>query len=136
MDYGKLKAELDSDPGKLGYAGKKDAEIAGLLNAVNQPVARTSITAAELWENTALAEYSALTAAGRQAYDVLISLGSIDVAVGTNSREALAALFPQGSVTREKLLALVNKSLFKSRAEILGLGAVAAGHIPKARAWR
>ncbi len=33
MDYAVLKAEIAGDPKGLGYAGKTDAQIAGLLNA-------------------------------------------------------------------------------------------------------
>lgn len=134
MDYHSLGHEVVEDPAGLGYTGKTDSQVAAILMAVNQQVACTKISAAELWENTNLAEYAGLTAARLQAYNVLISLGTIDVSGGTNSREALKDLFPAGGPTRTKLVALISKPLLKSRAEILGLGLVWPGHVGKARA--
>ena len=133
MNYATLYTEITNDPTGLGYAGKSNAEIAALLNAETQEIARTSITAAQLWENTVLSEYAALGAAQRDAYWGLCSLDSIDVAAGTNSRSALAQLFPQGSTTRAALMALLQTPVMRSRAAVLGLGRVKPGHVAKAR---
>ena len=103
MDYKILKAELANDPAGLGYAGKGIQQCTDLLNALTQAVARASITGAELWENTTLAEYAALTQAQRDAYQVLVSLGTIDVSAGSNSRATLGVLFGAGTATRAAL---------------------------------
>ena len=133
MDYLKLYREISLDPTSKGYAAMTDAKVASAINANTEQIARTSITSVELWENTALAEYKLLGVAERQTYDVLVSLNSIDVSPGTNSRAALSALFPVGSVTRDNLIALVTTPILTSRAAILGLGMVYAGHVYKAR---
>lgn len=133
MDYVTLYNEITDDPAGLGYAGKTDAQIAALLNAETQEIARTTITAAELWENTDLTEYKALSAAERDAFWGLCGLDSIDVAAGTNSRAALSQLFPAGSTTRENLVALLQTPVMMSRAAVLGLGRVKPGHVAKAR---
>ena len=133
MNYATLYTEITNDPAGLGYAGKTDAEIAALLNAETQETARTTITAAQLWENTLLSEYAVLSAAGRDAFWGLCNLDGIDVAAGTNSRAALMQLFPQGSTTRAALVALLQTPLMRSRAAVLGLGRVKPGHVAKAR---
>ena len=133
MDYLKLYREISLDPTSKGYAAMTDAKVALAISANTEQIARTSLTSAELWEKTALAEYRVLGVAERQAYDVLVSLNTIDVSSGTNSRAALSALFPVGSVTRGNLIALVTTPILTSRAAILGLGTVYAGHVYKAR---
>ena len=131
MNYATLYAEITNDP--AAYAGKADTEIAALLNAETQQIARTTIAAAELWENTDLTEYKALSAAERDAFWGLCSLDSIDVAAGTNSRAALSQLFPAGSATRANLIALLQTPVMMSRAAVLGLGRVRVGHVEWAR---
>ena len=130
MDYHALKVELALP----AYAGATDTEAAALLMAVNQEVARTSISAVELWERTTLAEYAALTQAQRDAYGVLIAMGTIDVSAGTNSRASLSAMFGAGTATRAALVALLALPILKSRADVLGLGEVTAGDVQRARA--
>lgn len=131
--YEALWAELRDDPLARGYASMSDEEAADDLNTAYRTEPRMEITKAQLWENTDLAEYAALTAAGRQAYDVLVNLDDIDVSEGTNSRDALAALFPAGSTTRVNLVALVTDPLPITRAEELGLVRVKPGHVRDAR---
>lgn len=129
MDFDVLRAELQ----KEAYQGKTDQEAADVLNGLTVEVLRTSITSAELWENTALTEYAALAQAQRDAYGVLIAMGTINVAAGTNSRATLAALFPQTSVTRTRLVALLAKRTMTSIAANLGLPFVGAHHVAVAR---
>ena len=104
------------------------------LNAEITSIPRTSITIAELWENTALAEYRTLGVAERQAYSVLMSLGTIDVSEGTNSRTALATLFPTGSTTRDNLVALAQLPVEIGLLASVGLPNVSAREIDTARA--
>ena len=135
MNYAALWNEISFDPAGKGYATMTDAEIASAINAYTEELDRTSITSAELWENTALAEYKSLSVAEGQAYGVLISLATIDISPGSNSRVALLALFPTGSTTRDNLVALAQTPVITSRAAILGLGRVKPGYVAKARAW-
>jgi hypothetical protein len=129
MDIRALKAELTTDPLGLGYAAAKTpTAMCALLNA-KRAVARASITGADLWECTALAEYAALAQPARDAYQVLVSLGTIDIAAGSNSRAVLLALFGAATTTRANLVAFAGKSLQASRAETLGLGVVAEGNV-------
>ena len=132
MDYKVLAAELALP----AYAKMTNAKAAAALNAASVNVARSSITGTELWECTVLAEYAALAQAARDAYQVLVSLGSIDVSEGSNSRMALAVLFGAGTQTRANLLALAGKSNTTSRAQQLGLGNVQEGDVLMARGGR
>lgn len=128
MDIRALATELATDPLRIGYAGKDTKQACALLNAPRDR-ARTSITGVELWENTVLAEYAALTQPGRDAYQVLVSLSTIGVSAGSNSRAVLLALFGAATATRANLIAFVGKALKESRAEALGLGIVAEGNV-------
>lgn len=135
MNYAVLWNEISFDPAGKGYAGMPDAEIASTINAYTEAMDRVSITSAELWESTALAEYKSLVTAGRQAYGVLVSLATIDISPGSNGRVTLLALFPTGSTTRDNLIALAQTPVITSRAAILGLGVVKPGYVAKAKAW-
>lgn len=134
MNYAVLWNEISYDPVGKGYATMTDAEIASAINAYTEELDRTSITSAELWENTGLAEYKVLSTAERQAYGVLIGLITIDISPGSNARVALVALFPAGSATRDNLIALAQTPVMTSRAAILGLAVVKPGHVAKAKA--
>lgn len=137
MDYSALWDELTNDPAAVGYVAPNnpanDVENAGLINDETQTVERMSITAAELWENTDLTEYRVLGIEARDAYNVLVGLETIDVAEGSNSRTALANLFPAGTTTRANLVALVQETRTVSRASQLGFGRVYVHDIETAR---
>lgn len=137
MDYELLWQELITDPATIGYvdplSASNDTTNAGLINDTTQSIPIDFITAQQLWENTDLTEYQALAAAGRQAYDVLISLENIDVRAGTNSRATLAALFPANSATRANLIALSQQTQTVSRASVIGVGRVYTQDIETAR---
>ena len=129
MDYG-LLYNIDQQ-----YTAALAPALASIqLNAETVSVPRTAITIAELWENTDLAEYKVLGVAERQAYSVLMSLGTIDVAEGTNSRTALATLFPVGSATRDNLVALAQLPVEIGLLASVGLPNVSAREIETARA--
>ena len=137
MNYMALWVEFSINP--LGVSYKKpDGQwrpasiIADYLHSEAQEVARTSLTPYELWENTDLTEYKALSVAERDAYWGIMGLDSIDVTAGTNSRAALSTLFPGGSVTRDNLIALLTTPLLVTRVSQLGLGEVVAAHVEKA----
>ena len=108
--------------------------IAAAMNKADQNVPRESITGDELLEQTDLGELVAFDDKRTAAYWGLAGKDSISVVSGSNTRAILAALFPAGSTTRDNLVALITTPLLKSRAEILGLGRVKAGHVQKARA--
>lgn len=129
MDFDVLKAEL----AKPAYTGKTNQEAADILNALTIVAPRTTITGAELWEATNLAEYKALSDGERHAYSVLVSIDTIQVGAGTNSRATLAALFPAGSTTRANLMALLAQTNTTSASARLGLPFVGAHHVAVAR---
>jgi len=128
MDY-ELLYNLDQQ-----YTASLDPAQASIqLNATIVPVPRTSIIGAELWEHTDLAEYKVLGVPERQAYSVLMSLGTIDVSEGTNSRTALATLFPAGSITRDNLMTLAQLPVEVELLASVGLPQVSAREIETAR---
>ncbi len=129
MDYTVLRAEIVKEI----YQSMSEQEAADYLNAPSVEVQRSMISAEELWENTALTEYKALTQGERDAYQALLTLGTIRVADGSNSRATLAALFPVGSATRAALVALLAAKTMISIAASLGLPFIGAHHVAAAR---
>lgn len=129
---GLLQTELTTDPLGRGYAGMSDQAAADSLNAANRPSTRTTIPAHEVLEATVPDEYAALTAAEKTRYGLFVGAGDINVQ-GANTRAAFAAMFGVGTQTRANLLALTAGPA-QSRAAELGLGAVTAGQVGRARA--
>lgn len=125
-----LKAEIDSDPLTRGYAGMTDAEVADSLNTADRGSFRTGIPAAEIFSALDLTEYGALSGSEREAFALIVALGSID-ATDANTRTLLGTIFPDPSTTRTNLLALAQETV--SRGVELGLGAVKIGHVEEAR---
>jgi len=125
-----LRTELLTDPLGRGYASKTDQQCADDLNTVYRTRNRASIQTWEVLEATVAAEYTALSAAEKQRYQILISAGTLNP-VGNNIRAAFSAMFAAGTTTRTNLLALASEPC--SRAEELGLGAMTAGEVFRAR---
>lgn len=130
MEYRVLADELTSDPAALGYAGKTSAQVAALLNAVNQSVARTLIPSWEIIGATVPVEWTALTAIEKQRYQMITGAGQVD-ASNTNVQATFLAMFTAGTATRAALIALLNR--LDSRANILGLGTVTVADVDKAK---
>ena len=148
MDYARLRTELTTDPVTLGYGTMTDAQASDALNSLTtgRIYRRPDISPAEIWENMELSDYPALAgspnaaALSNERRDLawlsgLANLPSIrllnDDGTDTQIRLKLAAMFPAGSGTRTRLLALSQRTV--SRAEELGLGPVSENDVKTAR---
>lgn len=122
IDTVALRSELESDPLGLGYSGKSDAEVVGLLNGVGsvgesgRRVVRKVVETWEIWGATVKAEFDALSAGEKQFYLAMISCGKIDPSDAT-VRGNIGALFGAGTATRANLMNL--QYVGASRAEVL-----------------
>ncbi len=58
-------------------------------------------------EATITSEYSALSTANKTAYGMIISLGTVDLAVGTATKDKLWDMFGAETTTRANLEALI-----------------------------
>lgn len=136
MDYAALKAELDTDPGGLGYgphlASGNDIALVDLLNAINPAISvpRDLIPSYEIFEAIVPTEWSALSAQEKQRIQVILSMGQVDVR-GTNTKNAFIEAFAGGTQTRANLIALATRP--GSRAEELFGQSVSLDDIVKAR---
>lgn len=126
--------ELFNDPLGRNYAGMTAEQAAASLNAQNGGLGRTrfrsSIPSSEIFAALDLTEYKALTAQERDALQLVVTLGSVN-ARDANTRGILSTLFPAGSATRARLVAVASETV--SRAEELGLASVMPGHVEEAR---
>lgn len=122
MDIAALKIELTTDPLGLGYAGMNSTVAAAKLNevpaaaSVGRQVEREIVPAWEVFEATAPAEWTALSATEKQRYQTILAMGSVNVK-RTNTRNALATMFGAGTATRADLIKLQNMPA--SRATVL-----------------
>jgi hypothetical protein len=126
--YADLKAEIDSDPLGLSYAGKTDAQVANLLNGEDRAVQtpRSVVAASLVFEAIVPGEWASLTAQEKQRVQTILGMGEVDLS-GPNTRASLAAAFGAGTTTRANLLALQTLSTPRSRAvEIFGYPVTAA----------
>ena len=122
--------ELTGDPLGRGYAGMTDEQVVASLNTVDRDRFRSNIPNREVFGAIDLTEYKALTAAERQALDLVMAMDAVD-ATDANTRVLLGTIFPQGSTTRANLIALAEETV--SRAAELGLGRVLPGRVAMAR---
>ena len=130
MDYAALKNEILNDPAGLGYAGKTDGQIADLLNAPGWGfINRDVIPTYEIFDAIEPSEYGALTAEKKTLLHAILAMGTVDIR-GSNLKKALSSMFPDGTVTRDNLLALQKRPA--SRAEVLGFGHVTHSDVAKA----
>lgn len=126
MDYAALKLELEQDPVGVGYAAHlATGSLSPVVELLNAPragvtVYRGVIPSYEIINATAPTEWAALSTAERQRYQTLTGAGQVDVG-NANVRDAFAAMFGAGTVTRAALVALASRP--GSRAEeVLGAG--------------
>lgn len=130
MDLVALKTEITSDPASMGYAaanGDHDA-IAKLLNKPRRTIDAETINGGVLVSCLDKTEYTALAATDKAYLNLFVTAG--DVPVTANVRQALRALFPAGSETRNRINAATRRA--GSRAEELGLGRVTESDIADA----
>jgi hypothetical protein len=148
MNYAALRAELLTDPLTLGYAGLSDVQASARLNATDtgRTRRRADVASSEIAQAILVADYTALggnpTAAAlstERRYLAWLALIAAAPTVrllnddGSNTPviDNLMAMFPAGSGTRTRLQALATDTI--SRADELGLGAVAPGDVALAR---
>ena len=135
-DYGQLRAEIDADPGGLGYAGKTDAEVSVLLNTANRPSGAFTVNSSVIYEAIKDAEAEALTGARDKARLAEIYSISGPIALGTGSRvqTVLESLFADGSASKAALLALQPPDITRAQGIGLGPGRTRESDVFKARA--
>lgn len=130
MDLVALKAELTSDPAAIGYAaanGDHEA-IAKFLNKPQRTIDAEVINGGVLVSCLDKVEFAALNAADKAYLNLFVTAG--DVPVTANVRQALRALFPAGSETRNRINSATRRS--GSRAEELGFGRVTESNVADA----
>lgn len=138
MDYQALFDELTNDPLSRGYAGMTDAEAADDLNTEYRTRNRASMSGDEVFGATDPAEFNALDTGSGNTPDVqghwiaFCGRDNIDP-FGSANVAFVQSVFGAGSTTVSNLAALRTETV--SRAVELGLGAVTAGDVIKARAY-
>lgn len=125
-DYLLLKDELITDPKSLGYAAMSNIEAASKLNEIGasgEKIGRETVDGQEANKCVVIGEYTALSAAQRDAWTAIISAGAGQIDVDDDRvKTQIAAIWVAGTDTRVNLLALADRDA--SRAEILfGRGA-------------
>lgn len=121
--YSDLRAEIQTDPNGLGYAGKSDNDAAALINLQDgvTVVSITSLTSAQLCDCINPNEFGNLSASNKQYVQQVLSMGSINTQ--GNTMTALITMFAPGSNTKNNLINAATK--FGSRGETLfGAGAL------------
>lgn len=144
IDYAALKTELNTDPTALGYAAPRtagdDVTLAGIVNLLRATIQirRADISASEIANAIDVADYTALPGSPTAAQlsserrflawiTGILTVGSVRLLNddGTNAPAItnFQAMFPAGSATRTRLLALASRN--GSRAEqLFGAGTV------------
>lgn len=129
MNLATLKTELTTDPLARGYAGMSDEAAAASLNAQDRTPSRDSLTGGELAASVVKAEYSALSAADKAYFNMLVPSASLPLTATLKSE--LGTLFSAGTATRTNLVALLKRT--GTRGEELGIGYVTPSDIANAK---
>ena len=133
-----IRAEINNDPSALGYSAiitgigtenEKNIAIMNLLNIVNIPQNKTSLTGAQLWEATDATEFSALSDAAKTQWLALCGVTSLNP-FGP-AQAVVVGIF--GSSNTVSTLALLRIQQV-SRAQELKLQVIKVGHVEMARA--
>lgn len=135
IDDAILKAEIDTDPMGLGYAGKTDPEVAELLNTVGlsgEKIDRDFVDGQEMMSVVVIPDYAVLSDIQRMGWSAIISAGTGMVDVNNAGTIAqITAIWGPGTTTRDNLIALRQRDA--SRAEVLFGQAVSHLDVGKAR---
>jgi hypothetical protein len=132
VDLQILHNEIVNDPAALGYAGKTDAQVVALINALNQSQPRDTISADQLIRAFDPTEFAALTQI--QLSRLQIVLGAEPFSVNdTNIVGILTGIFTGKPTSLNAMGAL--RTYLTSRAAILGLEPVTVGDVQRARVW-
>ena len=130
MDLAALKAELTAGHPDTGAYDVTDSGAAVELNVANREGYKRSLTGNDLFTSTAASEFAALTDTHKQMW---ISWCSTERDPWDGANVAFVVyIFGGGSATMAALAALRVEPI--SRAQELGFGVVAAGHVQRARA--
>lgn len=130
MDLTALKTEITTDPAAIGYAATNGdhEQISKLLNRPQRTIDAETINGGVLVSCLDKTEFTALSAPDKAYLNLFVTAG--DVPVSANVRQALRALFPVGSETRNRINAATRRA--GSRAEELGLGRVTESDVADA----
>lgn len=116
-----LVDEISVDPKGMGYSGKSSQEIMDLLNAVGGSGETVNVGVLDAYlivNELVVSEFTALSATKRQAIQLVVSAGQVDVS-NEMVKNLFLNCFEVGSETRDNLIAIATRSA--SRAEVLGL---------------
>jgi len=120
-----LKVELQTDPKALGYSAfvtirdlNRLVDRMNTRGLTNETVSVSIVTSNDLQINVVGTEYTGLTAAQRNLWDVIIFTGTQGVSLSNaNVRNQIGVVWSAATVTRSNLSNLQNRSA--SRAEVL-----------------
>lgn len=133
MDYPALRTELTTDPVALGYAPLTDQAAADRLNATTtgRTLPRANVPTTEVLGAIVNTEWPAAGSLSADKLARILAMPYVD-ASNTRIRALIGDIFAAGTGSRTNLLALGTVTV--SRATELGLGAVAALDVNRARA--
>lgn len=118
-----LRTEIDTDPQALGYAGKSNFQIAGILNTVglSGETIDVAFVSADVIQGAVVAdEYLLLLSPQRDLWAAVLSAGNTNLGVpvkNANIRGQIISIWGPGTETRSNLAALQTRP--GSRAEVL-----------------
>ncbi len=126
VNYSQLKTEIQNPFYSNWITSGNHVAIANYLNVVNTGIIiqRKLVPTYEIFEAIVPSELfgSGVTSQERARLDTLLGLGNVD-AQGANTKQAFLSIFPQGTTTRQNLIALARRT--GSRAEeLFGIGTV------------
>lgn len=124
-----LLAELTADPEGRGYATMTVEQVVSSLTAPIS-IERGTLTSGEIYNAIVPADFVGLTDENRQYVRDILSLGSVDVSIGTNARDVLVSVFA-GKQTLTNLAALVLAST--TRAQQIGYSEITAAMVERCR---
>jgi hypothetical protein len=120
MDYLALKNEILNDPKSLGL---------NTIGLSGETIDRDIVPTYEIFEATIPAEFATLTAAEKQRYQIILSMGNVNTK-GANTRASFQAMFAVGTQTRANLVTLLTR--LASRVGVLGFRSVNRSDVAQA----
>lgn len=134
MDFAALKSELLTDPEGIGYVGTDAAAAAALLNTVDRPRNRTSMTGKEIKDAIDTGEWDTRTDHQQQIILQLVARDDLDP-FGIDAHIMQDAMAGAGGLTLAALIDARVETVSRIRELEIGFGDVVSdGHVAKARA--